>query len=161
MLSTSLRVRGVDHVEPGLLPAPDGPQHAPTVLCHRDIVGTPAEPHLVSDLPLARSTGISSACLDLIAGVDLAAISSLSHVSDQLRAIGARRETCRVFPINCNVYASDPHDCFTSTPAVPFAEMAVIPARSYHRRQRLYLSSPLSFGGGATGPLDCDRKPCL
>jgi hypothetical protein len=49
----------------------------------------------------------------------------------------------------------------TSTPAVPFAEMAVIPAQSYHRRQRLYLSSPLSFGGGATGPLDCDRKPCL
>jgi hypothetical protein len=52
-------------------------------------------------------------------------------------------------------------DRYTSTPAVPFVEMAVIPARSYHRRQRLYLSSSLSFGGGATGPLDCDRKPCL
>ena len=53
--------RGVDHVEP-TFPPRISYQHAPTVLCHRDIVGTPAEPPPRQMIwPLARST-ISSAC---------------------------------------------------------------------------------------------------
>ena len=64
-----LASRGVDHVEPAF-PAPDGPQHAPTVLCHRDIVGTPAEPHLVSDLAAGAIHDIQRV-LGFIADVDL------------------------------------------------------------------------------------------
>ena len=48
MPSTSLRVAA--SITSSRLPAPDGHQHAPTVLCYHDIVRTPAERHLVSDL---------------------------------------------------------------------------------------------------------------
>ena len=72
MLSTSLRARGVDHVE-AALPAADGHQHAPTVLGHRDIVGTPAERHLVSDLAAGAIHDLQRV-LRFIADVDPAAI---------------------------------------------------------------------------------------
>jgi hypothetical protein len=62
-----------------------------------------------------------------VAGAQLALTEP--NVRDQLRAIGARGETSRAFPISCNVNASDLHDCFTTIPAGRFAQLAAIDRR--------------------------------
>ena len=72
MLLTSLRV-AVSITSSAAFPAPDGHQHAPTVLCHGNIVGTPAERDLVSDLAAGAIHDIQHV-FQFIAYVDLAAI---------------------------------------------------------------------------------------
>src|SRR6202042_45958 len=87
--------RSVDHVEPAF-PAPDGHQHEPTVLCHRDIVGTPAEPDLVRDLAAGAIHDVQRG-LGFIADVDSAAIRGETnavrrcHTADNLHNLVRRR----------------------------------------------------------------------
>jgi hypothetical protein len=78
-----------------------------------------------------------SACLDYRFRLPARNWHSLSKdVSNQPRAIEREGDLAR-FPTNCNVNGSDPHDCFTSTPAARNTQIVVVRRRLDERRSLL------------------------